>query len=225
MIRVHVICEGPTEVTFVYSLLSEPFRAKGIELYPSLVGTAGHKGGNFKYERLFNDVEKRLLGDKTSYCTSFFDFYGLPESFPGKIEAGKLSSVNEKATYLKTALVEKLSAKLGVDVVSRFIPYVQMYEFEGLLFSNPESLALSVGCTNTVEKFQAIRDEFDSPEAINNSPQTAPSKRIEKLCIGYDKVTAGSIAAMDIGLSEIRKECSLFDEWLTELEALANASS
>lgn len=225
MIRIHIICEGPTEVTFVYAILSEPFRLKGIELYPSLIGTAGHKGGNFKYERLFNDVEKRLLGDKTSYCTSFFDFYGLPESFPGKKNANSLNTAKDKASHMKTALVEKLTSNLGEEAVRRFIPYIQMYEFEGLLFSKPESLAASVGCDNTIGKFQEIRDAFDSPESINNSPQTAPSKRIEKLCVGYKKVIHGSIAAKDIGLGKIRRECSLFDAWLTELEDLADASS
>jgi len=221
MIRVHVICEGQTEEMFVNEVLAEPLRAKGIELYPSLVGKPGHKGGNFKYERLFADVEKRLLKDTTSYCTAFFDFYGLPESFPGKSEANNLASADEKAGHMRTALVEKLEAKLGEEVVRRFIPYIQMYEFEGLLFSNPESLAISVGCDNTVDKFQAIRDAFDSPESINNSPQTAPSKRIQKLCIGYDKVIHGSLAAMDMGLSEIRSECTIFDAWLTEIEDLA----
>jgi len=225
MIRVHVICEGQTEEMFVNEVLAEPLRAKGIELYPSLVGKPGHKGGNFRYERLFADVEKRLLGDTNAYCTAFFDFYGLPESFPGKSEAKGLESSSEKASVMRAALNEKLLSNLGEEAMRRFVPYIQMYEFEGLLFSDPECLAKSVDCENKVEKFKEIRNAFDSPEDINNSPQTAPSKRIQKLCIGYDKVIHGSLAAMDIGLSEIRKECSLFDEWLTELEALANASS
>jgi hypothetical protein len=225
MIRVHVICEGQTEEMFVNEVLAEPMRARGIYLRPSLIGNAGKKGGNFKYERLFDDIEKRLLGDTTSYCTAFFDFYGLPESFPGKSEASLLGSAAEKATYMRDTLTTKLTSKLGTDAVRRFIPYIQMYEFEGLLFSSPQSLAMSVGCENTIDKFQAIRDAFDSPESINNSPQTAPSKRILKLCIGYDKVIHGSLAAIDIGLGEIRSECSLFDAWLTEIEELANAGS
>ena len=162
MIRVHVICEGQTEEMFVNEILAEALRAKGIELYPSLVGKPGHKGGNFKYERLFSDIEKRLLKDTTSYCTAFFDFYGLPESFPGKKEANKLTATDEKARHMRTALIEKLTSNLGEETVRRFIPYIQMYEFEGLLFSNPESLAISVGCDNTVGKFQAIRDDLVS---------------------------------------------------------------
>lgn len=220
MIRVHVICEGQTEEMFVNEVLADSFRAKGIELYPSLVGKPGHKGGNFKFERLLNDVENRLLGDTTSYCTAFYDYYGLPESFPGKNEANDLLSPVDKATHMNGVLVEKLTEKLGDNAVRRFIPYIQMYEFEALLFSDPESLAMSIGCEGTKERFRTIRDQFDSPESINNSPQTAPSKRIGNLCTGYDKVTAGSIAAMDMGLDNIRSECSLFDTWLKEIEGL-----
>ena len=221
MIRVHVICEGQTEEMFVNEILAEEFRFKGIELYASLVGKPGHKGGNFKFERLLNDVENRLLGDTTAYCTSFYDYYGLPESFPGKIEANNLTNFFDKAKYMNDTLVEKLTKKLGEKALLRFIPYIQMYEFEALLFSSPMILATSIGSEQNKEQFQAIRDNFTSPEEINNSPQTAPSKRIEKLCKGYEKVIGGSLAAIDIGLDEIRNECSLFDAWLTNLENLA----
>lgn len=225
MIRVHVICEGQTEEMFVNEVLAEPFRSKGIYLRPSLIGKPGHKGGYFTYSRLLSDLKKRLLSDTTAYCTAFFDFYGLPEDFPGKSEAKGLSTAEEKANLMRSKLVDQLTSKLGGDLMRRFIPYIQMYEFEGLLFSNPETLASSIGCEDNKDEFKEIRDAFDSPESINNSKETAPSKRIQKLCVGYDKVTAGSIAAMDIGLNEIRSECSLFDTWLIDLEGLANAGS
>ena len=84
MIRVHVICEGQTEEMFVNEILAAEFYPKGIYLVPALIGKPGHKGGNLKYGRLLSDVRARLLGDATAYCTTFFDFYGLPEDFPGK---------------------------------------------------------------------------------------------------------------------------------------------
>lgn len=80
MTRVHVICEGQTEESFVRELLVAPFAHRGVYLMPALIGRPGHKGGNFKFERLSADVEKRLLADKSCYCTTFFDFYDLPES-------------------------------------------------------------------------------------------------------------------------------------------------
>jgi len=220
MIRIHVICEGQTEEMFVNEVLAEAFLSKNIFLVPALIGKPGHKGGNFKFERLLTDVRARLLDDRTAYCTTFFDFYGLPEDFPGKEEAKAKVGMPKKADCLLAALTERLQARLGEDPLRRFIPYVQMYEFEGLLFSHPEKLAQGINQADLGGSLQKIRDAFDSPEEINNSPITAPSKRIEKLFSAYDKPIHGSLAAIEIGLDVIRQECQRFDEWLKMLEAL-----
>lgn len=221
MKRVYVICEGQTEEMFVNEVLAAEFEKKNIRLIPSLIGKPGHKGGNFKFDRLLVDLKARLLGDASAYCTTFFDFYGLPESFPGKSEALKRGDCLEKADCLLQVMAEKLSAKLGAHAMLRFIPYVQMYEFEGLLFSHPRKLASGINQPGLEISFQKIRDAFDSPEQINNSTSTAPSKRIEKLFSGYDKPLHGSLAAMEIGLDEIRSECFIFDRWLKMIEGLA----
>ncbi|MYM74997.1 DUF4276 family protein [Duganella sp. FT134W] len=220
MIRVHVICEGQTEEMFVNQVLAEFFLDRNICLIPALIGKPGHKGGNFKFERLLTDVRARLLDDKTAYCTTFFDFYGLPEDFPGKEKSIRKNGMSQKADCLLEVLTEKLIAKLGEDPLRRFIPYVQMYEFEGLLFSHPEKLAAGINQTDLRNALQKIRDAFDSPEEINNSPITAPSKRIVELYSAYDKPIHGSLAAIEIGLDIIRQECQRFDEWLKKLEAL-----
>ena len=130
MVRVHVICEGQTEEMFVKELLQPEFFPKGIYLNPMLVGKPGHKGGNFKLERLFTDVRNHLLSDRTSYCTTFFDFYGLPTSFPGKSTAADLTDIESKAETVREALYQALAEKLGDEAMRRFIPFVQMYEFE-----------------------------------------------------------------------------------------------
>lgn len=220
MIRVNVICEGQTEEMFVNEILADVFQAKGIYLFAALIGKPGHKGGNFKYARLLTDL-KNLLNDKTAYCTTFFDFYGLPEDFPGKQEALNEITVAQKANKLIQTLMVQLHQKFGdTSAINRFIPYVQMYEFEALLFSNPTKLANSLNLANLTPAFQKIRNDFDSPEEINNSVNTAPSKRIEKLFSDYEKPINGSLAALDIGLDVIRQECKLFDNWLRQLEAL-----
>lgn len=221
MIRVHVICEGQTEEMFVNELMREPFLGLGIELRPALVGKPGHKGGNFKYERLFTDLQSRLLGDPQSYCTTFFDFYGLPEDFPGKRSLPASAGVADKARAINKALVEKLTKSLGEDPVRRFIPFVQMYEFEALLFSDPKAFSVGIDQPHLEAHFQSISDGFDSPEHINDSPVTAPSKRVLKLVEGYEKPLMGSLAAMEIGLPIIRQQCQIFDSWAKQLEALA----
>lgn len=221
MIRVHVICEGQTEEMFVNEVLAGSLRKNDIFLIPALIGKPGHKGGNFKFERVLTDIRARLLDDRKSYCTTFFDFYGLPEDFPGKKEAKVMGEMSRKADCLLDCLTRKLAARLGEDPMRRFIPYVQMYEFEGLLFSNPTDLARGINRADLSAALQYVKAAFSSPEEINNSPLTAPSKRILALFPEYDKPIHGSLAAMEIGLDTIRKECGRFDGWLKKLEALA----
>lgn len=220
MIRVHVICEGQTEEVFVKQVLAETFQPRGIYLVPALIGKPGHKGGNFRFERLLTDVKNRLLGDRQAYCTTFFDFYGLPERFPGKLEASAKDAMDEKADCLLAAMTDRLREKLGHDAMLRFIPYIQMYEFEGLLFSNPDGLATGIDQPALKHNFQRIRDDFETPETINNNWDTAPSKRILELYSGYQKPLHGSLAAIEIGLVAIRAECRRFDAWLKRIETL-----
>lgn len=220
MTIVHIICEGQTEEAFIQNLLVEPFAHKGIYLMPSLVGRPGHKGGNFKFERVYPDIKNRLLADGNCYCTTFFDYYGLPESFPGKTSSSQISIMEEKAKHIQDAFTQELTNKLGEHAMQRFIPYIQMYEFEALLFSHPQKMAQGMERQELTDSFASILREFTSPEHINNSPQTAPSKRIENLINGYEKPLLGILAALEIGVSTMREHCILFNEWLAKLESL-----
>ncbi|MFO1369571.1 MAG: DUF4276 family protein [Marinagarivorans sp.] len=220
MIRVHVICEGQTEEMFVNEVMADIFTPQGIYLFPSLVGKPGHKGGNFKFQRVLHDVKSCLLDDTQAYSTTFFDFYGLPEDFPGKTEALALQNIEDKRSRVEERLVEQLTAHIGKDAMRRFIPYVQMYEFEGLLFSKPDSIASEIGEAGLAAQFERIRNAFDSPEHVNNSSATAPSKRIKALFDQYDKVIHGSLVALDIGITTMREECHLFNDWVGQLLAL-----
>lgn len=222
MIRVHVICEGQTEEMFVNELLQPLFSSKGIYLYPSLIGKPGHKGGNFKFERLYTDVKNRLLGERDSYCTTFFDYYGLPTSFPGKNEASVEASIQGKAAVVKEAMHATLTSKLGETTMRRFIPFIQMYEFKALLFSNPQAFARGIGREPLIQNFEQIVADFATPEHINDSPQTAPSKRIENLIPGYEKPLMGNLAAIEVGLDAMRNKCVLFNNWLVRLEGLSD---
>jgi uncharacterized protein DUF4276 len=56
---------------------------------------------------------------------------------------------------------------------------------------------------------------------VNDNKETAPSKRILKMSPGYEKPLYGSLAASEIGLRIIRRECCLFNSWLSELEMLS----
>ena len=107
--------------------------------------------------------------------------------------------------------------------MQRFIPYVQMYEFEGLLFSDPAALASAIGVSEMREQFLCKSEQIgNTPEHINDDSHTAPSKRIIDLFDGYalQKPLLARRAAEEIGLPTIRQQCPLFDAWLDRLERL-----
>lgn len=212
MVRVHIICEGQTEETFINEVLRPSFYQKNIYLYPALIGRPGHKGGNVKYSRMKADITNRL-NDEDAYCTTFFDFYGLHSEFPGKEVALNQANLTLKKEILEREFLQKLCEDIGENKVRRFIPYVQMYEFEGLLFSDVNAIAINLGVD--LERIETIVDSFETPEHINNSPHTAPSKRLKNLSPSYDKVFLGSLIALDIGIDEIRAKCPGFSDWLT----------
>lgn len=222
MIRVHVICEGQTEASVVGRVLTTHFHSLDIALMPAVLGKPGRKGGDVRYERLRHDVRLRLLGDATAFCTTLIDFYGLPASFPGKADAQSRNQHTSKSECVTSAMVGRLTEEIGPTPMRRFIPYLQMHEFEGLLFSDPASIAQATYRPEIADKLAAVRERFATPEEINDGPRTAPSKRIAELCPDYEKVLHGTLAASRIGLATLRRECPLLNAWISRLEALAN---
>ena len=106
----------------------------------------------------------------------------------------------------------------------RAFAYVQRREFESLLFGNVSCFcAVFDNITgNTLAALREIRRRFPTPEDINDSSVTAPSKRIAQVMPHYNKRVHGRDLAMETGLDIIRKECIRFNLWLTRLESLGN---
>lgn len=102
--------------------------------------------------------------------------------------------------------------------IKSLIPFVVLHEFEGLLFSHCERFSRGIGRPELAPQLQIIRDRFGSPEEINDSPTTAPSKRIEALIPTYKKPILGIAAVLAIGLETIRSACPHFRSWLERLE-------
>lgn len=220
MIQVFVICEGQTEATFVQELLRPHFCALNMVLVPTLIGKHGQKGGNVQFLRILHSLKPLLLGGHKPHCTTLIDFYGLPNEFPGKLEAMYKGNVGEKARMVSNSLLSQLKTEIDEYSLTRFIPYVQMHEFEGLLFSDPTALANGMDKPRLENGFASIRNRFSTPEHINDNPGAAPSKQIARLYPGYEKPTMGVLAALEIGLPKIRQECPLFSAWLARLETL-----
>lgn len=222
MTRVRIVCEGQTEEEFVNNLLFDHLYAYGVHAIPIVIREGRHRGGDVRYERVFINIRNSLLQEKTCYCSTLIDFYGLPAKFPGKSIAKAQSNLNDKAASFCLAFENALKRDIGENSVRRFIPYVQMHEFEALLFSDPERLAHGIDRPDLRSELTRIGNSFATPEHINDSRTTAPSKRIIKLFPGYElqKPLYGGLAALEIGLPKIRQECPLFNAWLAKLETL-----
>jgi hypothetical protein len=166
----------------------------------------------------------RLKQDRVAYCTTMFDFYGLGKGFPGTPLPPNLSNA-DKVIRLERAMKEHIIAEvpdLRADV--RFLPYLQLHEYEGLLFSDPEAFANGIYQSHMTPQFQAIRQSFPTPEDIDDSPDTAPSKRVLGLCPSYNKVLDGPRAASAVGIEAMRHECPHFRDWVESLARLGAQS-
>jgi len=218
--RVSVIVEGPTERSFVQQVLAPLLWASEIYLNAIILGVPGHRGGRTNYARVKKDVLRRLKEDRTAYCTTMFDFYGLGRGFPGTPLPPNLSNV-DKVLHLERAMKEDIVADapdLRPDV--RFLPYLQLHEYEGLLFSDPGAFASGIYQAHLAPQFRAIRQGFPTPEDINDNPDTGPSKRVLGLCPSYNKVLDGTRAASAVGIEAIRRECPHFRDWMEKLAKL-----
>ena len=223
MTRLLVHVEGQTEESFVNEVLAPHLRGVGYtDVSARLLGNARQRqrrGGIRQWNQVRTEILNHLKEDRFIFATTMVDYYGLPDTWPGRAVAKGQNTLSERVSSVQNALREDISNGLGEDFdPRRFVPYVVMHEFEGLLFSDPERFARSIGHSDLSSDFLAIRNAFSSPEEINDSPDTAPSKRIKAAYEGYQKPLMGVLAVEEIGLETIRRECSLFNMWIEELE-------
>jgi hypothetical protein len=230
MARLLILVEGETEETFVNEVLAPHLYDRGfLSVTAKLMGNArdrSRRGGIRGWPSIRDEIIGHLTEDREKYVALMADYYALPGSatspkgWPGRSQATNLP-LHEKATYIEGQLQSDISEKSKIaDCSQRFLPYIMMHEFEALLFSDCESFATSVGQRSLTAKLQAIRDKFLSPEAINDSPETHPSKRIQELLPSYQKPLYGNVGVLAIGLPTLRRECPGFDRWLGQLESL-----
>jgi hypothetical protein len=187
---------------------------------PRLVPTGKlGRGGVVNYEhvrRAITSWTRQERGPDVAFST-MFDLYRLPRNFPGYTEA--------KARTAPYSVVESLEESLAQDIGDdRFVPYIQLHEFEAILFSDPQALSGPfAGRDREVAELVKIAKKFDNnPEKIDDGESTAPSKRIIELIPEYRgaKRAVGPDVARQIGIDKIRNACKHFNDWLTKLEKL-----
>jgi len=218
MSNIKILVEGPTEILFVKDVLKPYLYEKGISVRPFLFQEGG---GVPKYPRSQKQILNTIKSDRSCFCTMLVDFYGMPNDWPGKTESQSCQNYQDKAQRVEQALSEDIVAQMGDSWnPAQFIPYVQMHEFEALLFSDTSTLAASNSRISA--QLECVLQSFSCPEEINDNYNTCPSRRIKQHIENYVKTVDGIIAARKIGLRKMRQECPHFNEWITKLEDIGN---
>ncbi len=222
MIEVVVVGEGQTEETFVREVLAPSVTGFDISLQPRLIGTSQMgRGGSLSPDRVLRFLRNTLRERGDTYVTTFFDLYGLHQDFPGV----RLSRANTDPLQ-RCRVIEDALASAVVEVSGcrgdRFFAHIQPHEFEALLFSDVSSFGnLRTDWRGFVNELQRVKDAAETPEHINDGPDTHPSVRLVNLLQPrYRKVLHGNGIAASIGLGRIRPECRHFDAWMTRIENL-----
>lgn len=130
MKRLYIVVEGQTEEEFVKSILAPHLLEQGILCVTPVAIHRGRgaRGGMVSYEPLKDDTLRLLREGDAPLVSTLIDFFRCPDT-PGK-------EVWNKATNHQQE-VELREQEIGRDIGSRhFIPYIQLHEFEALLFSS-----------------------------------------------------------------------------------------
>ncbi len=222
MTELFFVVEGHTEEDFVNQILIEHLAYANVIVRRVVkVGRGKQSGGMVSYARLRDHLELLMKQHRSVYFTTLIDVFRIPTDFPGFQIANKISDPVSRALRLEQALLEDIIERTGTRF---FVPYVQLHEFEALLWTDPtllDSSLVTLGAVSKLTELQAVNLQYETPEHINNKPETAPSKRLEQLYGSvYNKKLIGPLVTKNIGLGRLREACPRFGAWVTKLEAL-----
>ena len=208
---VYIYCEGQTEESFVNDVLYPYFSRMDIYVTPIIhktkrTPTKAFKGGVSKYAPIKDELIK-LCQDSNCIVTTMFDYYAMPEDTPF-IDHQDID-IYKRIDFIENAINEDIGYK-------NLLFNLVLHEFEALLFSEPQAFE-HIASDRVVRQLQAIRNSAETPEHINNSAETAPSKRIQNVVNGYSKVRQGIIVAKHIGIDKMMSECKHFSAWINKI--------
>ena len=220
---IHVLCEGPTEERFVSRVLKPYLLPYNIIVHPHIVYTSRKKkakGGVVSYEKVESDLNTLMkqFSDNSyekHFFTTMIDLYALPNDFPGY--APKLADIYNWVNQIEKAFAEDIKCE-------KFIPYIQLHEFETLVLCNVKELVnLYPQASKQLKAMDTNwRDEFNElVEYVNTSVNKSPSKRIISALKGkykYNKVKSGTEVTENIGIDELCNMCAHFSIWIEQLK-------
>lgn len=224
-IILHILCEGQTEELFVKNVLKDYLSAFGIICKPQLLLTNKQKncrGGLLSYTQVTKDLQlmfKQFVDNKKEvhWFTTMFDLYKLPHDFPGYGDT--FGNIYDKINHIEIQFAQNINH-------SNFIPYIQLHEYEALVFANLDSLEAEYPASNALHKkideLRAIlRTKNNNPELVNTLH--APSKYIISALEGihhYNKPKIGASVAQKTNIQNLKEICEHFAQWVDKLEAI-----
>ena len=234
--RILITAEGETERIFVENVLALHLGNRGLFASARKVLTSKNRETGYESRGGFrrNDAYKTVRADIITWMkqdraadvcfTTMFDLYALPEDFPGAEPAKTISDPYKKVTALEQALKNDIEQEHDAIGSRRFIPYIQLHEFEALILSDPRRLDWQyMEHEREIQNLIAlVASKNGNPELINDDYETCPSRRIIKEIPGYkrQKATVGPLIAKKIGIHTMREKCPHFNQWIDQMEAL-----
>lgn len=210
-----IIAEGYTEEEFIKNSVRPYFQQQEIYTVTPIRVTSspGHKGGLPKgsYNKLENDAKRYLRQMDDVIVTTLIDYYHMPADFPEYTEAMQIHNVTGRIKHLEEAMYRSVNH-------DRFIPYIQMHEFEALLFAKMDGFNELPDITpSQLTKLKNTIEAHDTPEKINDGENTSPSKRLITIIPNYQKKLFGSYIPLVNGFDSILSSCPRFHAWIDTL--------
>ncbi len=218
-----ILCEGYTELHFVRDVLAAHLLDHGVKVHQMLFGKrvkhdiADSFGGVLEYAPVSRHIQATLrqYSSSTSRVTTMLDFYAFPRDFPDYTQHASIVDPYERVASFENAMRYQINN-------DRFIPNIQLHEFETLVLAKPDAIL-----DEFPDKWpdagllELLRDVGNlKPEEINQTKEGAPSKRIGRFIPDYRKSTMGPSITRRIGWQRLKETCPHFGAWLSTLEAL-----
>lgn len=235
-VRLHITAEGQTEERFVRHVLAPYLGERSVWSDARCVLTSRDKRagilyrGGFRRQSPYLTVKKDICAwmkeDRQSDVrfTTMLDLYALPNDFPGYADAQRKTDPYARVAVLEEAFAADINSEMND---TRFIPYVQLHEFEALILADPQHLDWEFleHDDPIVRLADMVAREGGNPELIDDGANTAPSKRIIAEIPEYagKKATSGPLVAGRIGMPTLLERCRHFSQWIDRLLRLGNS--
>jgi len=185
------------------------------------LGAGGQRGGLTNWKAVEQDLRDLFAQFKgpTYRFTTLWDYYGTPDNFPAYAKARAAPVGSDRAAIVELELANHFNE-------SRFLPYVQMYEFEALVLAALDGLKeLYPKQAVAIASFKTQCEATGNFETINDGATTHPAKRIDTVIPGFwnTKEDDGPIALRSVGLDAPRRWCPRFDQWVAKLEKIGES--